>query len=150
MAWVYKIQSIRTETKTGETYVLVHFWEIRSDFLSAKPPTIIEDFIMQLRATSKEMVTDPEGRVLRESGVFATIHAPTDPDDPPVYTTELLDVKAELHGNIQRFMKANRPIKGDLTSITKTDTSDPHNILTKVISLEGKDFDEPNVIEVIA
>lgn len=142
--WVYQIQEVKTETRFGETYVLVHFWPDRASFAS-KPPTIVESFVMQLRPTYRRMVTDAEGRTLRESGYWASPHAPNITVDPPVYEEIEADTATEIKENIERFLKKAKDWKGDLSdSRIKIDSSDPHDILSKpdVSNLPGKDFDE--------
>ncbi len=148
MSWVYQIQEIKTEKKTGETYVLAHFWPSRAAFTKAEKPAIEEDFIMQLRPTRQRAVTNDEGKTLRESGVWASHRAPPDDNDPAVTELVEIDLRAEIKNNIERFLKRHHHVRGSLRDpAIKTDTSDPHGILAKpeVTSLSGKNFDEPGI-----
>lgn len=146
MSWVYQIQEVKTEKKTGETYVLVHFWPTRMAFARHEEPAIEEDFIMQLRPTGRRAVTDKDGRVLRQSGVWASHRAPPDDNDPSVTELVEVDLEVQIKENIERFIGRHRRVRGILRDpAIKTDKSDPHGILNKpdVKDLPGKAFDEP-------
>lgn len=146
MSWVYQIQEVKTEKKTGETYVSVRFWPSRASFNKAEKPALEENFIMQLRPIGHRAVKDKEGRTLRQSGIWASHRAPADDSDPPVTEPVAVDVPAEIKGNIERFLERHRHVRGNLKDVAiKTDVSDPHGVLAKpdVAALRGKDFDEP-------
>ncbi|MHC4867767.1 MAG: hypothetical protein ACYTEX_27160 [Planctomycetota bacterium] len=145
MPWVYQVQDVKTEKKFGETYVLVHFWPDRPSFAASKPPAIVESFVIQLRPRHRRIVTDKDGRTLRESGYWASPNALNFTADPPVYEEYEADVTGEIKDTIERFLKRHHHVRGNLSDPSiKTDTSDPRGILAKpdVAELTGKDFDE--------
>lgn len=146
MSWVYQIQEVKTHKGSGEPYVLVHFWPTRVSFTKHEKPAIEEGFTMQLRPTGQRAVTDVEGKVLRQSGIWASHRAPPDDNDPPVTEPVAIDLQAQIKGNIERFLKLHRHVRGSLRDpAIETDESDPHGILARpdVAALSGKDFDEP-------
>ncbi len=147
MSWVYQVQKVKTEKKTGEPYVLVYYWLTRAAFTRAEKPAIEEDFIMQIRPIMQRAVMNTEGKTLRQSGVWASMSAPPDDSDPTVTEPVTIDLRAQIRDNIECFLKGNRDRRGNFTTIKLTDTSDPHGVLAKpeVSSLVGKDFDEPSV-----
>ena len=57
-----RIREVSTDVENGHLYMLVDFWPSRAEYKAEEPPTITNDFLMQL------------GRVLAEDGVQAVLH----------------------------------------------------------------------------
>ena len=132
----YHIQEVSTETKAGHTYVLVYFWVDKASFDRRDSPLLKNDFIMQLRSTRQERVTNDDGWYKRLSdGVFVD-PATLDPDLSYEWEMETVDVDVPkiIHANIERYWRRAQA-RGDTGN--KTDTriqrgdSDPHNILSR-------------------
>lgn len=132
----YHIKEVSTETKVGHTYVLVHFWVDKASFDAKDSPLLENDFLMQLRPTRQERVTNQDGWWKRLSdGVFV------DPDmlDPDLtYEWEMetvtVDVPRVIRANIERYWQRAqaRSETGNKTDTRiQRNSTDPHDILSR-------------------
>ncbi len=135
MPWAYKVDEIST-TARGSTYVKVNMWRTAAAERRGDPPNIVEEFLMNLKAVRKRAVRDERGYTLRESGVYASPRAPSNPDDPSVKEDVDVDVAARMEKNITNFIgMVERTGRGDDPGDNLLDpvrsNADPQGILAR-------------------
>jgi len=132
----YIIDEITTEKVVGHTYLSVRFWADKAVFDAGNPPLLVNDFVMQLRPTRRERVTNRDGWWKRLSdGVFID-PATLDPDLTYEWEMETVDVDvpAVIRANIEAYWYRAQ-LRGDRGSKTdpriQRDARDPHSILSR-------------------
>lgn len=148
----YKIVELANAKKTGHLYVLVHFWPDKK--AHGKPPVLVNDFLMQLRPTATQVVTDSGGRLKTESGEWVRVgpRVQENPDDP--WEREVVDrpLVAEIKANIREYWQRAQA-RGDVGTHTlpafaavERDDKDPHGVLKPdVVALRGAEIEELGV-----
>ena len=146
---------VSTHRPTGELYCLVHFWPTKASFDAREPHVLTNDFIMQIRPTTQQVVTNDDGWMKRfGDGRFidpATLRVNV---PLPVWVMEdvAVDVRAEVLKSVENYWRIAQARKwtGDHTNDNskpflvdgvlrrqhkaeplKRDTSDPHSLLTR-------------------
>ncbi len=141
----YEITEVSTDAASRHTYVLVHFWASKADHDAAKPPVLINDFLMQLRATGDQIVTNAEGHMKRkDTGEFVDSATLQPGAVQPEWERETVDrdTPAEIRVNIEAYW-ARAQVRGDTGDKSDwrihRDASDPHGVLAKpgVAALSG-------------
>lgn len=103
----YRIDEISNEVSTGETYVLVSFWETEASRLAGDPPYLVNDFLMTLRDQGTRIVTNRDGWYKRASdGVFID-PATLAEDDRTEWERETytIDAPAIVEDNIAAYIR---------------------------------------------
>lgn len=145
----YKIVELANAKKTGHLYVLVHFWPDKKAY--GKPPVLINDFLMQLRPTSTQVVTDDRGYLRTVSGRWVRVGARVQdyPDDPWERETVDVDLVGGIKGNIEAYWRRAqaRGEEGDHSAPAfrsiERDNKDPHGVLKpEVVALRGAEVEE--------
>lgn len=125
-----KIIEVTTDQKTGETYVLTHFWRTKAARTRGDSPFLIEDFIMRLRPGG-----DLPAEIRANIGRFIR--------DAERYGYEGDNSSQSAVGGL--FSARGKVVRPKDTPIEARlrDTSDPHGVLAKpeVAALPGKDID---------
>lgn len=125
-----KIVEVSTDQKTGETYVLVHFWRTKAGRTRGDRPFLIEDFIMRLRLGGDlpAEIRANIGRFIRDAERYA-------------YAGDNSS-QAARGGAFSAHGKLVRPEGTPIQAVVR-DTSDPHGVLAEpeVAALPGKDID---------
>lgn len=121
----YKIVEVSTATKTGETYVLVHFWEQAPR--RNEPPVLVNDFIMTLR----EDVVATLRKNIANYWTRAQAHG---------WRGDHSSAEAVTSGDFWEGEKLMRRKGAPLPGVTVRDGGDPHGILRRpdVQQLRGK------------
>lgn len=136
---IYEIVNKATDAATGELYLVVKFWDDGQD-PDTDPPDLINDFVMQLRATRQRIVTDGQGQLKLTDGSFID---PPDIDDDTAYDFEFetvdVDVAARVEKNIlaywDRAKKRNEVAAARVSFVDarrQTDRTDPHGVMDKI------------------
>ncbi len=121
----YRIDEVSNEVTTGETYVVVSFWNTEAGRLAGEPPTLVNDFLMTLRDEGERIVTNLDGWYKRLSdGVFIDPETLAD-DDATKWERETVkrDVPAEIRANIERYI--TRAVAKDWSGDHTGDTTKP-------------------------
>lgn len=150
----YRIAEVSTDKATGHLYALVDFWASKADFDAAKPPVLINDFLMQLRPTGQRIVTNAQGWLKRIDGVFIDRETLVPGQPEPEWERETIDrdLPAEIRTNIEAYWKRAQ-VRGDsgnkIDSRIVRDESDPHGVLTRadVKALRGAEIETQEVAE---
>ncbi len=125
-----KIIEVTTEKKTGETYVLVHFWRTKAARTRGDLPFLIEDFIMRLRPGG-----DLPAEIRANIGNFIR--------DAERYGYEGDNSSRTASGGAFSAHGKTVRVAGTPIQAVVRDVSDPHGVLAKpeVAALPGKDID---------
>lgn len=145
---IYTIQEISTDKLSGSTYVLVHFWPDAQSRHRGDTPSLVNDFLMQLRPTGSRIVTDAEGRWKRIDGSYID-PLEAKPNDDFEREQIVFDPAAEIAANIAAYITraTQKNYSGDHTGdaskpffvageriaqthyVIERDDSDPHAVL---------------------
>src|SRR3990172_5631185 len=67
---VYTKLEVSTHADSGHTYVLVHFWADAAARDRGEAPSLVNDFLMQLRPTGERIVPNAAGHFQLKDGSF--------------------------------------------------------------------------------
>ena len=146
----YKIVELSTDKRSGHTYVLVHFWERQALYREGKPPTRINDFLMQLRPTGVRAVANASGGLKSKGGPFIDPSTLGFDRLVPEWEKETYnrDLPAEIMSNIEAYWARAKmkdyPANHSNARIQR-DNRDPHGVLARpdVMELRDKEVDRP-------